>query len=173
MATEGHFMPFLYHSLALSENKSHLRLPGWQALVASSDAGRGSLPGRGWQRGYQAGIWSQPFAEMAQWAWDKKDPSGWKFGESEVGVSGQSSKGFPCQQAEPLPRPEVGRATAALPPRPQTWQEPSALPLLLQGGSEPDRAPFRYSDDAWGGGGKTEVTTYPRLPDSASRPGSV
>lgn len=74
-------MPFQCHSLVPEENKSHLRLPCWQGLVASPDAGWGSLRGRGWQQGYQAGIWSQPFPELALWAWDKEGPSGWKPGE--------------------------------------------------------------------------------------------
>lgn len=40
-----------------------------------------------------------------------------------------------------------------------------ALRLLLQGDSRPDQAPFSALMTHEMGGGKTKVTTYPRLPD--------
>lgn len=70
--------------------------------MASPDAGGGSLPGRGWQWGYQAGIWSQPFPELALQAGDKEAPSRWKPGDGGAVVQAEGLRGTPSWWDEPL-----------------------------------------------------------------------
>lgn len=101
-------------------------MPCWQALVASPGTGWGRLPGRGWQQGYQADIWSQPFPELAPQAGGKVGPSGWQPDEGGVVVQAESPRGSPAQRDGPLLRVEGGTTKAAFPPK--NGQELCALP---------------------------------------------
>lgn len=101
-------MPFQCRSRAPRENKSHLRSPGWQAPVAS--------PGRGWQRGYRAGICSQPFPPLSPRAEDTEGPSGWKPDEGGVVGRAEGPMGPPAQREGPLHRAEAGKTTASFAP---------------------------------------------------------
>lgn len=84
--------------------------------MASPGTGWGSLPGRGWQRGYQGDIWSQPFPELAPQAWDKEGPSGWKPDGGGVVAQAEGLRGSPAQGDGPLLRVEAGKTKAAFPP---------------------------------------------------------
>ena len=165
MASEGHSGPFsAARGLRKKTKQSHLRLPGRQALGASPDAGRGHLQGRGWQQGYRASTWSQPFPQLALQARDEEGRSGWRPGEGEEVVWAGSRKG-PRSWSEPPHQAGVGRTKAACPPKNRQelcfalassrrlWTKFPPRILITHRGCG--------KGESWGGGkGATGVPTY-------------